>query len=62
MNNGKIEKVESFKFLGALLDECISPEYIKYIENKISKSIGLLYRTKSILKNRILIGTVLLLH
>ena len=43
----KVERVESIKFLGVLLDENLSwKDHIKYIENKVAKNIGLLYRTK----------------
>ena len=43
----KVERVESIKFLGVLLDENLPWKYrIKYIENKVAKNIGLLYRAK----------------
>ena len=43
----KMERVESIKFLGVLLDENLSwKDHIKYIENKVAKNIDLLYRTK----------------
>ena len=44
------ERVGSIKFLGVLLDEHLSwKEHIGYSENKIAKSIGLLYRAKPFL-------------
>ena len=52
----KVERVESIKFLGVLLDENLSwKDHIKYIENKVAKNIGLLYRAKLFLdKNSLL--------
>ena len=52
----KVERVKSTKFLGVLLDENLSwKDRIKYIENKIAKNIGLLYRAKLFLdKNSLL--------
>ena len=52
----KVERVESIKFLGVLLDENLSwKNHIKYIENKVAKNIGLLYRAKLFLdKNSLL--------
>lgn len=43
----KIERVSSIKFLGIFLDEKILwKNHINYINNKISKSIGILYKIK----------------
>ena len=43
----KVKRVESIKFLGVLLDKNLSwRDHIKYIENKIVKNVGLLYRAK----------------
>ena len=43
----KVERVKSIKFVGVLLDGNLSWEdYIKHIENKVAKSIGLLFRAK----------------
>ena len=52
----KAERVESKKFLGVLLDGNLSwKDHIKYIENKVAKNIGLLYRAKLFLdKNSLL--------
>ena len=46
INNSEIEQSECLKFLGVLLDEnrCWK-DHIKYVESKISKNIGLLYKT-----------------
>ena len=47
INNSEIERSECLKFLGALLDENLCcKEHIKYIESKIVKNIGLLYKAK----------------
>ena len=44
-NNPEIVWTESIKFLGIFLDENLSwKPYIKYIENKISKNFGLLFK------------------
>ena len=52
----KVERVKSKKFLGILLDENLSwKDNIKYIKNKVAKSIGLLYGAKLFLdKNSLL--------
>ena len=53
----EIDRVVSIKFLGVLLDEHLSwKEHIKYIENKVSKSIGLLYRAKPFLNKKALLA------
>ena len=47
INNSEIERSECLKFLGVLLDENLCwKEHIKYIESKIAKNIGLLYKAK----------------
>ena len=43
INNKKVERVGSIKFLGVLLDEYLSwKEHIRDTKNKVSKSVGLL--------------------
>ena len=43
INNKKVERVGSIKFLGVLLDEYLSwKEHVRYTKNKVRKSIGLL--------------------
>ena len=43
----KVERVKSIKFLGVLLDKNLYWKYhIKYIENKVTGNIGLIYRAK----------------
>ena len=45
LNNTTLEKVNSLKFLGVILDETINwNRHIELVENKISKNIGILYR------------------
>ena len=52
----KVERVKSIKFLGVLLDENLSwKDHIKYIENSVSKNIGLLYRAKLFLDKNLLL-------
>ena len=46
INNYKIIRSSSIKFLGALVDQ------IKIVENKISKNLGLLYKTKNYLNRK----------
>ena len=47
INNSEIERSECLKFLGVLLDENLCwKEHIKYIERKIAKNIGLLFKAK----------------
>ena len=45
LNNTTLERVNSIKFLGVILDENINwNRHIELVENKISKNIGILYR------------------
>ena len=47
INNYEIQRVESIKFLRVLLDENLTwKPHIKYIENKIAKNIGLLFKAR----------------
>ena len=47
INNPEIARTESIKFIGVLLDENLSwKTHIKYIENKISKNIGILFKAR----------------
>ena len=51
-----MESVKSIKFLGVFLDENLSWKYQnKYIENKVPKDIGLLYKAKLFLKKNALL-------
>ena len=50
INNYEIKREVSLNFLGVLLDENVAwRAHIKYIEGKISRNIGLLYRAKPFL-------------
>ena len=50
INNHDIERVNTMKFLSVLLDDNLSwKEHIKYLENKMAKNIGLIYRAKPFL-------------
>ena len=57
INNYKIQRTESIKFLGVLLDENLSwKEHIKCNENIIAKILGLLYKVKNYLNKRSLLA------
>ncbi|MBY0580901.1 MAG: hypothetical protein K2P53_04385 [Rickettsiales bacterium] len=50
INNMEIERSFTNKLLGVLIDENLSwRDHIKYISNKISRNIGILYKTRQIL-------------
>ena len=50
INNQKIKEHPTKKFIGVLLDKNLSwKEHLKYTENKIAKSIGLMYKAKPFL-------------
>ena len=50
INNQEIKRTSYTKFLGVLLDENLSwKEHLKYTQNKIAKSIGLMYKAKPFL-------------
>ena len=58
INNHEIERVNTMKFLGVLLDDIkyLEIEHIKYLENKIAKNIGLMYRAKPFLDKESLLA------
>ena len=57
INNSEIARTESIKFLGVLLDENLSwKTHIKYIENKISKNIGILFKARPFLNKKSLLS------
>ena len=57
INNHDNKTVNMMKFLCVLLDENLSwKEHIKYLENKIAKNIGLLYRAKPFLDKESLLA------
>ena len=46
LNNTTLERFNLIKFLGVILDENINwNRHIEVVENKISKNIGVLYRS-----------------
>ena len=50
LNGKNIEQVSHTKFLGVIIDENLTwREQIKTVETKVSKSIGVLYKTKDVL-------------
>ena len=56
INNYKIQREESIKFLGVLLDQHLTwKEHIKFTENKLVKNIGILYKSKPYLDKRALL-------
>ena len=49
-NNIEIKRENSVKFLGVIIDENLTWKiHIEVVENKISKNIGVLYRTSHLL-------------
>ena len=57
INNHDIERVNTIKFPGVLLDDNLSwKEHIKYLENKIAKNIGLMYWAKPFLNKEPLLA------
>ena len=51
LNGDIIERENSLKFLGTILDEClIWKKHIQLIEIKVSKNVGVLYKTSSNVK------------
>ena len=57
INDSNIQRENSIKFLGVLLDENLSwKEHIKYTENKIAKNIGILYKAKPYLTKKCMLS------
>ena len=57
IDNNQIQRSESIKFLGVFLDENLTwKEHIKYIENKIAKNIGIIFRSKPYLNQKCLLS------
>ena len=55
--NNEIKRSESIKFLGVFLDENLTwKDHIRYLENKIAKNIGLLFRSKPYLTKKCLLS------
>ena len=52
LNGEIIDKVNHFKFLGVIIDSHLSwMDHVQHIRKKISKGIGILYKTKDYLKS-----------
>ena len=50
-------RIPSIKFLGVLLDEkLLWKDHIKYIENEISKNMGILYKARDYLSQKTLLS------
>ena len=63
INNHDIERINTMRFLGVLLDDNLSwKEQVKDLENKVSKNIGLMYRTKPFLDKKSFVSIVLRLY
>ena len=59
IDNNKIQRSESIKFLGVFLDENLTwKEVIKHIENETAKNIGIIFRSKPYL-NKVFIIFIL---
>ena len=55
INDRKIKRITSIKYLGVLIHKHLTwKEYITVIENKVSKTLGLLYRATSVLDSTVL--------
>ena len=62
VGSNNIQRTSSINFLGVMLDEHISwIDYVRTVENKIAKNIGLLYRVSQFL-NEDSLKTVYLLY
>ena len=47
IRNNEIAAVKSTKFLGVIIDDKLKwKEHLQYIKNKISKSIGIIYKIR----------------
>ena len=57
VDNNQIQRSESIKSLGVFLDKNLTwKEHIKYIENKIAKNIGIIFRSKPHLNKKCLLS------
>ena len=57
LNSNIIERENSLKFLGVVLDEHLTwKKHIQLIENKISKKVGVLYKTSELINSKCLRG------
>ena len=56
IKNHDIERANTMKSLGVLLDDNLSWKHIKYLDNKIAKNVGLMYRVKPFLDEESLLA------
>ena len=55
LNNNIIERENSLKFLGVILDEHLTwKKHIQVIENKVSKNVGVLYKASKLINSKCL--------
>ena len=55
INGNKVKRVHSTKFLGVILDEhCNWKEHIQLVQSKISKNLGIMYKSKRLLNQHCL--------
>ena len=55
LNSNIIERVNSLKFLGVILDEHLTwKKHIQLVENKVSKNVGVLYKTSKLINSKCL--------
>ena len=55
MNSNIIERENSLKFLGVILDEHLTwKKHIQLIENKVSKNVGILYKASKLINSKCL--------
>ena len=55
LNGNIIERENSLKFLGVIFDEHLfSKKHIQLIENKISKNVGVIYKTSKLINSKCL--------
>ena len=58
--NNQIQRSESIKVLGVFLDKNLTwKEHIKYIQNKIAKNIGIIFRSKPYFNKKCLVPSQL---
>lgn len=51
----KISRIDKTKFLGVIIDECLSfQQHIMYIKGKVARGIGILYKTKKFVHQKTL--------
>ena len=57
MNNSHLSNIKTHKYLGVILDSKMSwIQHIAYVKNKVSKGIGIMFKTRTYLDRRSLIN------